>query len=60
LKNAADSGMTTRKIMVSPCMVKSWLYASAERRFPFGRASWSRMSSASIPPRRKNMIAVTP
>jgi hypothetical protein len=26
LKNAADIGMTNRKIIVSPCIVKIWLY----------------------------------
>jgi hypothetical protein len=28
--NAAPIGMTTRKIIVTPCMVKTWLYRSAE------------------------------
>src|SRR6266511_282086 len=46
--------MTTRKIMVTPCMVKIWLYFSAVSSFPFGRASCERISSASTPPIRKN------
>ena len=28
--NAAPMGMTTRKIIVMPCMVKIWLYRAAE------------------------------
>jgi hypothetical protein len=39
LKNAADIGMTTRKIMVTPCIVKIWLYCSAVSTAPSGRAS---------------------
>src|SRR2546429_510110 len=31
--------MTTRKIMVRPCMVKIWLYCSAVSTWPFGRAT---------------------
>src|SRR5580658_10495486 len=45
--------MMTRKIMVVPCMVKTWLYWLAERMWPLGRASCRRMSSASQPPNRK-------
>ena len=46
--------------MVVPCMVKTWLYWLADRIWPLGRASWSRMSSASSPPTRKKTNAVTP
>jgi len=45
--------------MVVPCMVKTWLYSSAESSLPRGAQSWARMSSASEPPmRKKNMAAV--
>src|SRR6266540_2201964 len=60
LKKAADSGMTTRKIIVTPCMVKNSLYVEADRIVPFGCANWSRMNRASIPPMRKNAKAVMP
>ena len=46
--------------MVVPCMVKSWLYASAREHVPLGVASWTRISSASTPPMMKNRNAVTP
>ena len=36
LKNAADSGMIARKIIVVPCIVNSWLYASADNTWLFG------------------------
>src|SRR6266508_4325114 len=52
--------MTTRKIIVTPCMVKHWLYVEADRIVPFGRANWSRMNRASIPSMRKNAKAVMP
>src|SRR5262245_27118815 len=52
--------MPSRKTIVVPCIVNSWLYAPADRNVPFGRASWMRMSSASMPPATKNAIAVVP
>src|SRR6266511_1176317 len=52
--------MTTRKIIVTPCMVKNSLYVEADRIVPFGCANWSRMNRASIPPMRKNAKAVMP
>jgi len=39
LKNAAERGMTARKIIVVPCIVNSWLYISAETTVPLGTAS---------------------
>ena len=42
------------------CMVNIWLYLSAESTVPSGPASWARISSASMPPMRKNDIAATP
>src|SRR3954470_8963917 len=58
--NAEPSGMTTRKIMVVPCMVKTWLYRSALRSLPLGVASWRRMRRASMPPNRKKNSAAAP
>ena len=52
LKNAALSGMTTRKIMVVPCIVNSSLNISADTTRPFGNISWRRMMLASRPPTR--------
>ena len=46
--------------MVVPCMVKSSLNVSALTTWPFGPASWSRITSASSPPTRKNANAVKP
>jgi len=60
LKNAADSGITARKIMVVPCMVNNWLNVSALTRVLLEWANWRRMSKASRPPIRKNAKAVTP
>src|SRR6478735_7190665 len=58
--NAAPMGMTTRKIIVVPCMVKTWLYRSALRSLPSGVASWRRMRRASMPPNRKKNSAAAP
>src|SRR5687767_958353 len=41
--------MPTRNTIVVPCMVNISLYCDAVRTLPFGPASWSRISSASIP-----------
>ena len=51
--------MTTRKIIVVPCIVKSWLNVSGDEQREFGTASWRRMSSASTPPTTKKKSAVT-
>ena len=58
LKNAADSGMTTRKIIVVPCIVNSWLNSSADTAVPFGPLSCQRMISASRPPMPNQASAV--
>ena len=60
MKKAAPSGMMARKIMVVPCIVKSWLKISGETRSCPGRASWARITSASRPPDMNRMKAVTP
>ena len=60
LNMAAPRGMIARKIIVSACIVKSWLYSSASITLPFGTASWVRISSASTPPSSRNRKAVTP
>jgi hypothetical protein len=60
LKKATLIGMTKRKIIVVPCIVKSWLKASGDTNVPFGVASWMRIISASRPPIRKKMNAVVP
>ena len=60
LKNAADSGITARKIIVVPCIVNMVLYCCAVRTVPFGNMSWARMSSASKPPTMKKIRAKNP
>ncbi len=60
MKNAADIGITNRKTIVSPCIVKIWLYWSAFKTVPFGCASCARIRSASRPPTMKKANAVTP
>ena len=46
-------GMTNRKIIVVPCIVKSWSYASGDSCLPSAVSSWMRMASAIRPPTRK-------
>jgi len=60
LKKTALSGITTRKIIVVPCIVNRRLYWSAFSTSPLAVVSCSRISSASTPPRRKKAKAVTP
>jgi hypothetical protein len=60
LKNATLIGITKRKIIVVPCIVKSWLKASGETNVLPGVASWIRIISASRPPSRKKANAVLP
>ena len=52
--------MTTRKIIVVPCIVNSSLKRCALTSVLSGRASCRRMSSASMPPIRKKMKAEVP
>src|SRR3954470_22324481 len=47
------TGTTNRKIIVVPCIVKSWLYVCGCRNVLSDCDSCTRMSSASTPPRRK-------
>jgi hypothetical protein len=47
-------GIRKKKIITTPCMVKSLLYISEETRSPGGVTSSRRMSTAKAPP-RKNM-----
>ena len=58
--NAAPSGITTRKIIVMPCMVNTWLYCAAFSTVPLACTSCRRMSSASTPPITKKNSAVMP
>jgi hypothetical protein len=58
LKNAADSGITTRKIIVVPCMVNNWLNVSADTTCSFGPFSCHRMIDASRPPIANQASAV--
>ena len=46
-------GVEKKKIIAVPCTVKSWLYSSGESSVSPGRASWVRMTSASMPARLK-------
>jgi hypothetical protein len=58
LPKPAQIGTTTRKIIVVPCMVMTWLYFSGSRKVFSGTPSWIRMSSASTPPRMKKTAQV--
>ena len=60
MKNAADIGITNRKTIVIPCIVKIWLYWSALSIVPSGWASCARISRASSPPTMKKTNATTP
>ncbi len=60
MPNATGNGIPTRKIIVVPCIVKMVLYCDAVSTVPFGPASWSLISRASMPAIRKKMIAVPP
>ena len=48
-------GITTKKIIVVPCMVNIWLKARGPMKSLCGRMSCSRMTVASIPPTRRNV-----
>src|SRR6185312_14942187 len=52
-------GDAYQNIIVTPCIVKSWLYASGDSRCVSACVSWTRMISASMPPRIKKTSAVT-
>ena len=58
--NAAPRGITARKIIVTPCMVNTWLYRSADSSFCSGAASCARIARASMPPITKNTSAEAP
>ncbi len=51
-------GITNRKIIVVPWIVKSWLYVSGSTNWMPGTASSARIRSASMPPRMKKANAV--
>src|SRR5690606_24504149 len=53
-------GMPARKIIVTPCMVKTWVYTSADSSLAPGTARWVRISSASDPPTSRKKKAATP
>ena len=57
---ATSNGMIAKKIIVVPCIVKSWLKISGEMMSCSGLASCTRISSASSPPVRNRIKAVTP
>ena len=60
MNSADDIGITKRKIIVRPCIVKIWLYSSAFSRVLSGWASCALISSASRPPMMKKKKATTP
>ena len=53
-------GITTRKIIVVPCIVNISLYCADVMKLLFGTASWTRMRSASIPPTTRKKIPEIP
>src|SRR6185369_8580988 len=58
-KKATESGISARNTMVVPCMVNRALKVRASMKVLLGVASWTRMSTASMPPSRKKKNAVT-
>ena len=50
--------MTKKKIIVTPCIVITWLKASGPSTVFSGVISWVRISSASTPPAIRKTIAV--
>ena len=52
--------MITRNTIVTPCIVKTWLYKSALRIFPSGLINCVRISRASMPPTPKKISAAKP
>ena len=60
LKNAADSGIMARKIIVVPCIVNNSLNAWAPMKSLSGLMSCQRISIASSPPINRKANAVTP
>src|SRR5207302_5963652 len=53
LPNPARIGTMTRKIIVVPCIVRTWLYELFVRNVSFGVASCARIKSAITPPAAK-------
>jgi hypothetical protein len=53
LANPANVGVANSSSMIVPCIVKDWLYCSAETICKPGRASSARTTIASAPPIRK-------
>ena len=60
LKKDALNGITTRKTIVVPCIVKSWLKVSGSISVLSAVASCVRIRSASMPPTRNHRKAVIP
>ena len=60
LKNAALNGITTRNIIVVPCIVNTWLYTSGVKKLPSGPDNCILIRRASIPPTRNQKNAITP
>ena len=59
LANPSSHGITAKKIIVVPCIVKSALYAPGPMKSPRGWASWIRIKRASSPARAKKTAEVT-
>ena len=53
---AGIDGMRKKKIITTPCSVKSLLYMSSENRSPFGVSSSSRTPAAKRPPIAKKIV----
>jgi hypothetical protein len=60
LPKATAIGIPTRNTIVVPCIVNMVLYWDAVSTVPFGPASWSRISSASMPAMTKKTSDVAP
>ena len=60
LKKAAPMGIIARKIIVVPCIVKSWLNTSGLTMSSSDEDNCTRIINASMPPTTNMTKAVTP
>src|SRR5437763_15493976 len=56
---AGMEGIRKKKIIATPCMVKSLLYVSGDTRAPSGVSKWTRIMVAKTPPTKKKKVTET-
>ena len=55
-RTAGIEGIRKKKIMATPCMVKSLLYVSGVTSAPVGVSRWMRIMVAKMPPMKKKTV----